>query len=641
MHSEKKILDTKCKDIDKIVADIRLQCALAVEIAQSGHPGSALGLSPFCHLLFSEFLQFDPDDSKWLNRDIFILSNGHVCPIQYVMNILRGYITMNDLKEFRKIHSLTPGHPEYGMPGVDATSEPLGQGVATAVGFAIALTKMKEYNKEAEIFNNQVYCIFGDGCYQEGITQEAFSLAALYKLNNLTFIYDYNKMTIDGSTEISMDENVEMRFEALGFEVINIKDGNTNINGMREALNKKTDKTKMIILNTTIGMGCGWAGENRVHGEPIGKENIENMKRKYNLKEFEFSNETAKYYENTREKMRIKRKEWNDLSRNLEIKPKVKKVDLEKIITNLHLTAKSTRKHFGDAINEMIDYAEFIGGSADLTPSTNTKAKNVEEYTKFNRNGSFLRFGIREHGMFAVMNGIASYGVHLPFTGTFLNFITYGFPSTRLAALGNLHLFYIFTHDSIGLGEDGPTHQPIEALPLIRATPNLVCMRPCDGLETRVALWWAINNPMPSCICLSRQEVPLVDSTIDAKFGAYAISQVKTPSYILLASGSEVVISIAAKEILSKKGIEGNVVSFMSFEIFEMQSDDYKNSIMLDCLRISVEAASTFGWSRYAHKSIGIDRFGLSGKCEDLYDYFGFTPEKIAEKVEKWLEEKK
>lgn len=632
------------KNSTKIIQNIRMLCADMVEQANSGHPGAPLGLAVAFFVLYSNHFNFDPDDSQNKYRDICILSNGHACAIQYVMNYFMGYLAIDDLKMFRQIHSKTPGHPEKNKFGIEITTGPLGQGIANAVGFAIALNKrntegfntsddglnrMKIKSGEYLANDQRVYCFFGDGCYQEGISHEAFSVAAHYKLSNLTFIYDYNEITIDGSTSLSMSDDPVLRFKSLGFYVVEV-DGDNDIQGIDAALGLRKDMPVMIILKTTIGKDSALEGSSKAHGAPLGRENIEKLREKYGFAKFEICKEAEQHFSSIRLKMK---QFFGNANKTLTKKSTPERSEIK--IPEFSSDKKtSTRQHCHNALNYFSSKYPLFGGSADLTPSNLTKWENSVEYTPENRSGNYIRYGIREHAMFAIMNGIAAVGDYIPFGGTFLNFVTYGFTPVRLAALSNLHTVYILTHDSIGLGEDGPTHQPIEVLPLLRATPNLVTIRPADGRETYHALKYALDTQSPTALILSRQNLPEISTTSqDILKGAYFVKKVENEKLRFLATGSEVSLCLAAAEILDKKNIPTSVVSFPSFELFEKQCREYKNEILSSTVRISVEMSSTFGWHKYANHCIGIDSFGLSGRANDLLKFFGFTPERISSKA--------
>lgn len=607
-------------DRERLVTNIRILCAEMVEGPQSGHAGSPLGLAPFLLELYS-VLNFDPANPRNPDRDVFILSNAHACAVQYVFNHLIGYLSMEDLKGFRRIHSNTPGHPEKNDKGIEITSEPLGQGVAEAVGFAIALKKSG--------CSGKVFCVFGDGCYQEGISQEAFSIAAHLNLNNLVYIYDSNKMTIDGATSLSMTEDPRQRFAALGFEVLEL-DGDAYSEEWRTAF-EQCERVRMVILHTVIGKGCIYEGENRMHGSPMGKEAIDLMKSRVGIThEFEVLPELYNYFEDIKRSRRRK----SATTMRAEIK-----LDIDFAAYVPEDRAIATRIHFANALNELPEFELLVGGAADLTQSVGTKRSTFTEITADTPRGNYIRYGIREHAMCAIMNGLAAYGFW-PFGGTFLNFVTYCFPAIRLAALDNAKVFYVLTHDSVGVGEDGPTHQPIEALALLRATPNIHVLRPCDGVETRFSLKYALERNGPTCIVLSRQGIePVAGTSMDgAARGAYFIMRNAEPDVTIIATGSEVPLGVKVAETLAGRGIAASLVSLVSFEIFDAQDSTYREDVLGSGPRVSIEALSTFGWERYSHLQIGMTTFGASGRAADVFDHFGFTPEKVASKVEIFLQ---
>ncbi|KAM0671672.1 transketolase [Ordospora colligata] len=620
------------------VNNIRCLCADMVQKANSGHPGAPLGLAPLAYILYTEVLNFDPDDEGWIGRDIFILSNGHACALQYVMNYLIGRLTIDDLRAFRQLGSRTPGHPERGLPGIECTTGPLGQGLANAVGYAISLKKLSSH-----IGNTcKVYCVFGDGCYQEGIGQESFSLAANLRLDNLVLIYDFNKVTIDGPTSLSMNENVVKRFESLGF-VVEVVSGN-DMNGMKRALKDITHgMPKVIILETVIGYGSEMEGDCKVHGSPLGVEGVSKLKERLGMPSADFfvSSSLLDKFDELIKKKRAEVIEWNSKSEAInKLCDRVMDVSDEKLMyKSVYVrndAQKATRKHFSEALCDLKDNSYLIGGSADLQSSVLTRIGS-NDFSHANRDGNYINFGIREHSMCGVMNGISSHGYFLPYSGTFLNFISYGFPSVRLACMDNLNLFYVLTHDSIGLGEDGPTHQPIEVLATLRATPGLITMRPCDGLECRASLMICLSRPGPKAVILSRQNVPeIADTSFEkAEKGAYFLVEKDEPDLILLSTGSEILICYEIMKKLSH--IRISIVSFFSWELFELQNDDYKRHILKDVPRISIEAMSTFGWTKYADMQIGLDCFGASGKYKNVYEHFGLDCNAICNKIVKFL----
>lgn len=604
------------KNIRTLVVDI-------VQNANSGHPGAPLGLSTFVYTLYKDYLKFDPDDQNWLGRDIFVLSNGHACVIQYIMNYLFDCMSLEDLKQFRQVGSQTPGHPERKCSHIESSTGPLGQGVSNAVGFAISLKKLN--------LDNTVYCVFGDGCYQEGVGQESFSICASLGLNNITFIYDFNKVSIDGHTDISMNEDVPMRFKSLGFHVIEV-DGE-DIEGIKEALECRVDKTKMIILHTLIGRDSVYEDSNKAHGSPIGEDGVRQLKEKYNIPQTPFyvSSSLTDEFKKVKEKKREMVRHWRG--------PKINKFDVKDFdseIFNSQEVSKdslATRKIFHNLLNDLKDKERILCGSADLACSTLCKFTDSVDFSSMNREGNYINYGIREHSMCGIMNGIASHGYFLPIGSTFLNFIAYGYPSVRLACLDGLNVVYVLTHDSIGLGEDGPTHQPIETLATLRATPNLITMRPCDENECRAALQVCLKREGPKAVILSRQTLPFNENTCKNKAmkGAYYLLENPNPDAIILVTGSEVHLGVGVVE--SCKDLNLSLVSFFSWELFEEQNDEYKQSILRSVPRISIEALSPFGWSKYSDYQIGMDHFGSSGKAKDIFEKEGFTVPKIAQAI--------
>jgi transketolase len=642
----------------KEIENIKTLCADIVEKAKSGHPGAPLGLSQFVYILFTEYLNLNPDDPKWLNRDVFILSNGHACVIQYVMNYLLGFLSMDDLKNFRQLNSNTPGHPEKNSMGIEVSTGPLGQGVASSLGFAISSKILQEFR-----FTNKVYCIFGDGCYQEGISQETFSLCSKLGLSNITYIYDSNSITIDGSTTISMRENVKKRFESLNFDVMEIEDDADQI---RRALNKSSSRTKMIILHTLIGKDSALEGNSKSHGAPLGKENVEKLKNKFNLPldEFYVSEDLKNAFSNAKNRM----KKWvteneikEDLINNAKLEAKLNANAITAEYMEKYVSIdQATRNHLKDCINAINTNLMIISGSADLLPCIPAKLEGSASLNENNYTlNSYIHYGIREHSMCGIMNGIAAHGILTPMGGTFLNFATYGMPAIKIACMDNLKLIYIFTHDSIGLGEDGPTHQPIETLATLRVLPNLTTFRPCDGRETRSAVAIAFKHNGPCALILTRQKLPDLDCTLqgnlgyieknyshsDVERGAYFLIKTENPEIIILATGSEVQIAV---EIQNKiKDYRISVVSMISFELFELQSKEYQNLIIPKRRSnqknkpfvVSIEALSSFGWGKYSDIHFGMDVFGRSAPFKDIFEYFGLTADKISKKIVKAFDE--
>mmetsp|Transcript_15260 Transcript_15260/g.23103 ORF Transcript_15260/g.23103 Transcript_15260/m.23103 type:complete len:688 (+) Transcript_15260:90-2153(+) len=652
-------------DYDKrAIATIRTLAADVVQEANSGHPGAPMGMAVMAHTMWTKIMKYSPKDPFWMGRDRFVLSNGHSCALQYIMLHLTGYdsVTMADLKRFRKIESKTPGHPErHCTPGVEVSTGPLGQGISNAVGLAIAEEHMAAtYNKPGfKLFDNYTYVFCGDGCMQEGVASEACSLAGHLGLGKLIVLYDDNNITIDGDTHLSFTEDVGKRFEAYGWQVLEVKNANADMKSIEAAIQlaqQETSKPTIIKCKTVIGFGSKKEGTHGVHGAPLGAEDIVQVKEKFGFdskKFFQVPEDVLKAYRTKVSEGKKLVDSWNALLAAYETKYAKEAKEIkrrmacklpagwEKAIPTYKPTDKpiATRNLSGEVLNALAAILpELIGGSADLTPSNKTALKCTVDFQKDSRHGRYLRFGVREHGMGAVGNGIHAYGGFLPFTATFLTFIEYMFPAVRLAALsGHKHIF-IMTHDSIGIGEDGPTHQPIEQVNLVRSTPNVLMFRPADGNETAGAYKIAVEQEFtPSVLALSRQKLPhLEGSSIEAtEKGAYACVDEKNPDLILVATGSEVSLCIeAAKEIKGKV----KVVSMPCAKLFDEQPLEYRRSVLpFKVPIIAVEAAAESGWYKYAHHVICMRTFGGSGKGSDCMDLFGFTPKKVAKSVCDWL----
>ncbi|MBR9647925.1 transketolase [Clostridium tyrobutyricum] len=660
------------KDIDELTINtIRILSVEAIEKAKSGHPGLPLGSAPIAYTLWAKGLKHNPKNPNWSNRDRFILSAGHGSALLYSILYLFGYeLTIDDLKQFRQWGSKTPGHPEYGHTiGIETTTGPLGQGIANGVGMAIAEAYLaKKFNKPGyPVVDHNTYCLAGDGCMMEGISSEAASLAGTLGLGKLIVFYDSNNITIEGNTNIAFTENVGKRFESYGWQVLNINDGNdikileTSLDVAKKEFNKPT----IIIVKTQIGYGCPEKqGKASAHGEPLGEENIKCTKRFLNWehKESFFVPEEVKDHMNKLIKnLEIEENKWNKLKTkyNLEFPELAKEWEIYhskdlpiNLLGNKNFWSfqheMSTRNASGKVINRLADkLTNLIGGSADLAPSNKTRMKNEGDFTKENRAGRNLHFGIREHAMSAIANGIYLHGGLIPYVSTFLVFSDYMKASMRLSALMKLPIIYVLTHDSIGVGEDGPTHEPIEQLASLRSIPNMTVYRPADAKETAAAWYYSLTNKnSPTSIVLTRQDVPLYDETgKDALRGAYILkdSKKEVPDLILMASGSEVELIYEAEKKLEKRGIDARVVSFPSFEVFENQDNKYKESILPKSVkkRLAVEAATSFGWYKYIGLEgniISIDHFGASAPAKELFNNYGFTVENVVSKALKLIQ---
>ena len=653
----------------KIIANtIRGLSVDGVAAANSGHPGMPLGMADVCAVLWSEHMNFNPKNPKWLNRDRFILSAGHGSMLIYSLLHLYGYdLSMDDLKAFRQWGSKTPGHPEnFVTAGVETTTGPLGQGVANAVGFALAEASLAaRYNREgSEIIDHYTYVVAGDGCLQEGISHEACSFAGHNKLGKLVMLYDSNNITIDGPTHISFTEDTRKRFEAYGWQVLEI-DGHDydQINAAIAEAKKEKSKPSIIICKTIIGFGSpNRAGTSKAHGEPFPAEEIELMKEKLGLpkdKSFFVPDEISDLRAKTQEKGENLENKWNELWENYKNKNQEAAKELENSIKGeiskeaLDIPqfgsekAIATRSASGTVLNHIAKYIpQLMGGSADLTPSNNTLPAGEESFSPENPKGRYIRYGVREHGMAAIMNGMALHGGVLPYSGTFFVFSDYMRPAMRMSALMEQQVVYVLTHDSIGLGEDGPTHQPEAHLWAYRMIPNMTVIRPMDANETAEAWKSALKNKKgPTCLVLTRQNLPVYDraglgwaKSEEAQKGGYVLCEDKDFEAIIIATGSEVELAVEAKTKLNEQGVKVRIVSMPSTNIFDEQPQKYKESVLPKNIlkRVAVEAGVTLGWYKYVGlegRVIGLDRFGASAPYKTLYKEFGITTDAIVEAV--------
>ncbi|KAG0359062.1 Transketolase [Podila minutissima] len=657
------------EDDSHAINTIRVLAADTVFKSNSGHPGAPMGCAPMAHLLFTHYMNFNPKNPHWANRDRFLLSNGHACALHYIILHLAGYPTsMDDLKQFRQLNSRTPGHPESHITvGIEVTTGPLGQGFANAVGLAIAEAHMAAtFNKPGfDLFNNYTYMIVGDGCLQEGVASEAASLAGHLQLGKLIALYDDNHISIDGDTEVSFTEDVAKRFEAYGWHVQIVADGNNDLKSIAKAIEeaqKVTNKPSLIKVFTTIGFGSLNQGTEKVHGSPLKADDIVQLKKAFGFnpeEHFVVPQTIYDLYHARAAKGAHLNQEWDALlekyvahhpEEGAQLKRRLRRDLPENWATALPRytpadKATATRKLSEVVLNKIADILpELMIGSADLTGSNLTRWKNAVDFQPVstgigNYAGRYIRYGVREHGMSAIMNGLDAYGGIIPAGATFLNFISYASGAVRLSALTGHRVLYIMTHDSIGLGEDGPTHQPIETLAMIRATPNLVDLRPADGNETSGAYLFAISaKHRPSVLSLTRQDLPQLEgSSIEKTLkGGYVLQEVEGADVTLIGTGSEVSLCVDAAKILHDRGIKARIVSMPSTTLFDEQEHGYRASVLLDGIpAVSVEAMSTFGWDRYAHESIGLDTFGASGPYKDVYKHFGLVPDVVAGKVQK------
>jgi transketolase len=657
-------LETLC------INTVRVLAADAVQKANSGHPGTAMALAPLAHLLWSKLMNYNPQDPNWPNRDRFILSAGHACMLQYSYLYLTGYdLTLGDIKKFRQLHSKTPGHPEYGLlSGIEATTGPLGQGFVNGVGMGIAQKWLAErYNKPGfNLFDYHIYVICSDGDIMEGITAEAASVAGNLQLGNLIYIYDDNHITIEGNTAITFNEDVAARFVAYGWHVQVLPDGN-DVVAIEQALKKakeETTKPSLIKLRTHIAYGS----PNKVdtasaHGSPLGENEVKLVKKFFGFdpeESFVIPENVLTFYRTAGKAGIEKEKIWNNLFNQYREKysgeanefvsatnGKIPSGWKEKIPVFGGSEKIATRKASGKVLNAIAGQIPFLmGGSADLSPSTDTILDKYNSFSPEHRDGRNFHFGIREHSMGAILNGMALTKGFIPYGATFLIFSDYMRPPMRLAAISKIKPIYVFTHDSIGLGEDGTTHQPIEQLAGLRSVPNMMVIRPADANETAQAWRVALEHSGgPVALVLTRQELPVIDQEKYAKAtglekGAYILSDSEKKSdVILIGTGSEVYLLLEAQKKLEEKSISARVVSMPSWELFEMQDAAYKELVFPKNIRkrLSVEAGSTFGWLKYTTeegRSLGINRFGESAPAQEIFREFGFTIENIVSLAE-------
>ncbi|KAK4397473.1 Transketolase, chloroplastic [Sesamum angolense] len=637
---------TEAELVEKSVNTIRFLAIDAVEKANSGHPGLPMGCAPMGHILYDEVMRYNPKNPYWFNRDRFVLSAGHGCMLQYALLHLAGYdaVKEEDLTSFRQWGSKTPGHPEnFETPGVEVTTGPLGQGIANAVGLALAEKHLAaRYNKPgSEIVDHYTYVILGDGCQMEGISNEACSLAGHWGLGKLIAFYDDNHISIDGDTEIAFTETVDTRFEALGWHVIWVKNGNTGYDEIRAAIKEAKavkDKPTLIKVTTTIGFGSpNKANSYSVHGSALGAKEVEATRKNlgWPYEPFHVPEDVKKHWSRHVPEGAAFEAEWNAKFAEYEKNPFLQAYTPES-------PGDATRNLSQQNLNALAKVLPgLLGGSADLASSNMTLLKMFGDFQKNTPEERNVRFGVREHGMGAICNGIALHSPGLiPYCATFFVFTDYMRAAMRISALSEAGVIYVMTHDSIGLGEDGPTHQPIEHLASFRAMPNILMLRPADGNETAGAYKVAVlNKKRPSVLALSRQKLPQLPGTSieGVEKGGYTISDNSSgnkPDVILIGTGSELEIAATAGDELRKEGKAVRVVSFVSWELFDEQSDEYKESVLPAAVtaRVSIEAGTTFGWGKIVGakgKAIGIDRFGASAPAGKIYKEFGITVEAV------------
>ncbi len=642
--------------LTKMANTIRFLSLDMIQKANSGHPGAAMGLADIVTIL-SLHLKHNPKNPKWLNRDRVVFSGGHASAMIYSLLYLWGYdISLEDLKNFRQLGSKTPGHPEYhDVPGIEVTTGPLGQGVANAVGLAMASKyAAKLLNSEnTKLIDHKVYCLCGDGDLEEGISYEASALAGHHCLDNLVVIYDSNNITIEGDTSLAWSEDVKQRFEAKGWRVFRIDGHNfSEINKVLSEIKIKQAKPCLIIANTVIAKGsCSYEGSVKSHGSPLGEEDIRCSKQRVGFdpnREFFVEEEVLANFREAIKKGDLLEREWNHL---LMQAPLVEQNETLKVLLNPDFSKIewpvfengsqiATRDSNGEILNAIAKaIPNFIGGSADLAPSNKTTLKHMGVFP----NGRNIHFGIREHAMAAITNAMALYGLFIPYNATFFVFSDYMKPAVRLAALMKLKNYFIWTHDSIGVGEDGPTHQPVEQLSQFRAMPNFYTFRPADANEN-IACWQvALTLDAPCGFVLSRQKLETLKKEKlnfnDIKKGGYLLKKRENAKITLLATGSEVMLALKSACLLEEDGIDANVVSIPCFELFDNQNDEYKSSVINPNTKVlAIEAASGLEWYKYADDVLCMNSFGSSGKAEELFVKFGFTYQEIKNRVKALLD---
>ena len=643
------------EQLSKMSKAVRCLSVDMIEKAKSGHPGMPLGMADIATVLWTKFLNIDPLKPDWINRDRFVLSNGHGSALLYSLLYLAGFkeATLEELKNFRQMGSKTAGHPEkHLLSGIDYSTGPLGQGIAGAVGMAIS-ERMMNARFGDDLINHKTYVFVGDGCLMEGISEEAISIAGHLKLKNLIVLWDNNNITIDGTTDITSATNMKLRFEANGWKTLSCN--GHNYSEIEQALleAQHSDKPVFIDCKTIIGFGAPTkAGKSASHGSPLGIDEAKGLKEFLNWEydSFEIPDDILSSWRTSFEKNHKARIEWEEKLNNNPLKneflnqfKKITAREIKSILLDYKKEKISENKPFATrkSSQQVLDIllqksSRLISGSADLAGACYTKTSTAQPITADDFSGNYINYGIREHGMAGIMNGIASYGAFIPLSSTFLSFVDYMKPAIRLACLMNEKEIYILTHDSLGVGEDGPTHQPIEQLAMLRATPNLTVLRPADSIEMAEAYELAMLNENPTAIICSRQELPLLRKDIKmnmSALGAYVISDTPNERDVtLIATGSEVSLAIEAQKALLEKDIHAAVVSMPSRELFEKQSIEYKMFVLGNAPHLIIEAASSFGWDRFVGETgaiLSVDRFGTSAPGKEVFKEYGFTVENI------------
>ena len=644
---------------NKAVNELRVLSSEMITKAKSGHTGVALDCMPILYSLYANVMAVNPEDSKNFNRDRFVLSSGHASSALYAILYAMNFgLTVDDLKNFRQLNSFTPGHPEVDHTnGVDCSTGPLGQGIANAVGMAIAEKKLSaEFNKDdCTLVNNNIYCLCGDGDLQEGVANEALSLAGNLKLDNFVLIYDRNKITIEGGIELSFSEDIKKRFKAIGFDVFCVKDGN-NVDKITKKLKKatKSKRPSIVVVDTHIGFGTKYVDNCKIHGMPLSVEELDQLKLKLSVikPDFELSTDVKQLFkqkiENAKERLdkrdiskQYKKtfpKEYKEFRARIEEKfyakdiERIKKIKFENIATTRNLNF--------EVMQQMAKIVpSFFGGSADVAPSTMAYVQ-TEDFSAKNYGGSLLHYGVREHAMCAISNGLALYGGFLPYESCFLSFSDYLKPALRMSAMMGLRKVSVFSHDSFLSGEDGPTHQPIEQLGTLRSIPNLVTVRAYNATEILLAYCLLLQNKQPVALLIDKNKPEILTSDIEKCLkGGYAIQDARRADLTIVATGSDVSKAIKIADILKNKNITARVVSMPCFSLFENQTNTYKKSVLKDMPKVFLESSNDKIWYKMAEKTdlvLGVESFGTSAKPSDVAQYFGFTPDIVSEKIISW-----
>lgn len=648
---------------EQSVNELRVLSTEMITNAMSGHPGIALGSAPIIYSLYANCMAVDPDDPNNLFRDHFVLSAGHGSSILYATLHAMGYkITLDDLKNFRKLGSVTPGHPEIGVtPGIDASTGPLGQGIANAVGMAIAEKYFAAtFNKkDAKLFDSTVYCMCGDGCLMEGVAYEALSLAGTLNLNNFVLIYDCNKVTIEGKLDLAFLENIPLRFKAIGFDVKKVKNGNDTREISKAILSaRKSKRPAIVIVPTVIGYGSTLAGNEKVHGTPLTEEMLQKLKLflEVTKPKFDLSHEVKAHFEQKRNDAKIRLYERNCEKIYKEKYPKEYKqlkslfeeTGFEKIVEKLKKIAikdymqPSTTRDLNHLIMQEVSKVlpNLLGGSADVATSTKAYIESKTEFSKNNYASKYMHYGVREHGMAAISNGMSLFGGLIPYQSCFLTFMDYLKPALRMSALMNLRVFSVFSHDSITAGQDGPTHQPIEQLPTLRTTPNLIVSRPYNASEILATYIWQLQNKMPVCMLVSKDKANFVASDIeDCLKGGYVLKETRKADITVVATGHDVDRGLKVADELKKAGLSARVVSMPCVSIFERQTKSYQKSVLKDLPKVFIEASADNIWYKLAEKNdlvLNLTSFGKSGDATSVERFFKFDIDAISKQIISW-----